>query len=188
MTPPQVRSRNLLHAITFSARVHRATGPCTSGSKGPMLSCHAQAGRTWRLTSSSLVCCLPCRSVGSVLLLAPSLCLWKPAPLLPRTKNVVTPSHNAALCDNGVGSAGLGYRPGSMLGPCPDNGLLCGTDDVSQGWLECGELDCSARGDCLRGQCRCHLGFVGENCEHSICIGSPSCPAGKVCRLSSPLL
>lgn len=74
-------------------------------------------------------------------------------------------------------SAGLDYAPGSLLGPCPDNTELCGSDS---GWLECGPTDCSAQGDCFRGRCHCHLGFVGQNCESRICVGDASCGDGLV--------
>eukprot|EP00892_Ulva_mutabilis_P007549 jgi/Ulvmu1/5166/UM021_0183.1 len=83
---------------------------------------------------------------------------------------------------------GLDYLPGSQLGPCPDNSLMCGRGDLEQGWRECGESDCSANGDCLQGRCHCHIGFVGPFCDQTICRSDEDCAAGQICHWSGQCL
>ena len=49
-----------------------------------------------------------------------------------------------------------------VLGPCPDNGAACAT-------FAC--PNCTAGGDCIRGQCVCKLGFTGPGCDISLITG-----------------
>ena len=68
----------------------------------------------------------------------------------------------------------------SLLGPCPDQEVLCGRGEAEEGLRECGARDCSAAGDCLRGRCHCHVGYVGEHCDVRICTDDEACGDEKV--------
>eukprot|EP00892_Ulva_mutabilis_P007886 jgi/Ulvmu1/546/UM001_0554.1 len=74
----------------------------------------------------------------------------------------------------------LGFVVGSMLGPCPETSLMCGTTLGAKGTLEC-VGDCSARGVCTQGTCHCHVGYVGATCDRSICWDDAQCGAGQAC-------
>lgn len=53
---------------------------------------------------------------------------------------------------------------------------MCGLDSASVGALQC-FADCSGRGRCLRGVCKCFTGYVGEYCQQPICWSDSQCAA-----------
>lgn len=77
-------------------------------------------------------------------------------------------------------AAGLDFTVKSLLGPCPDKEVLCGVGQADEGLRECGDTDCSAAGECLRGRCHCHVGYVGEHCGLRVCTNDEECGVGKV--------
>ena len=75
-------------------------------------------------------------------------------------------------CPSGgyVDASAFGGFIEGQLGPCPDNEQVCS-------FHGCGN-DCSGRGACMRGVCRCFLGAAGPDCSRDRCMpGDTQCEA-----------
>jgi hypothetical protein len=70
----------------------------------------------------------------------------------------------------------LMFAANARLGPCPTTSDMCGTAGNALGMLEC-PFDCSGHGLCLQGVCKCHVGYVGNACQQSICWNDTQCQA-----------
>lgn len=66
----------------------------------------------------------------------------------------------------------IGYQEG-LIGPCPAPSQVC------EFW-GCPN-DCSRNGQCVEGECRCHVGYVGDDCSQLACPEF-ECSEGYKCK------